>query len=69
MKVPIGTLGTVRFKHGETAGIVSDHGDGDRDLVVTLFTNAASEAEGLAGGTVGYPTKVGDQVSDFTPAG
>jgi hypothetical protein len=67
-KPAIGTPGHVKFTHGTTAGVVSDHADGDRDIVVTLFCNAASSAEGIDGPVAQYPTKVGDQVSDFTPA-
>ena len=66
MSVPIGTLGTVKFPSGVTAGIVADHADGERDIIVHLFGNAASEAEGFESGS--YPTKVGDQISDFQPA-
>lgn len=66
-KVPLGTLGTVQFSTGLTVGVVSDYDEGkERDLLVTLFPNTASAADGYGDATA-YPTKVGDQVSDFKP--
>jgi hypothetical protein len=63
----LGTVGVVKFTHGDTAAVVSDHADGERNLIVTLFCNAASEAEGIDGTVAQYPTKLGDKVSDFQP--
>lgn len=62
---PIGTAVVVKFTHGTTPGVVSDHGDGERDHIVTLFCNSASDAEGIDGVVAQYPSKEGDQVSDF----
>ena len=67
-KPPIGTTGTVRFPHGAAAAIVTDHADGERDLIATVFCNAATSAEGIDGVVALYPTKVGDQISDFQPS-
>ena len=68
MAVKIGTHGTVKFTGGDAYAIVSDIVDGERDLVVAVFCNAASDADGVSGVVAQYPTKVGDKVSDFTPA-